>query len=189
MSFPNAALIKALNHLARHESWVAERLRPFSGGQVAVQFGKLEVGMAIDGEGRFTEKSVERPTTVSIILPDNTPALAMSDPQRILASAKISGQADFAEAIGFVFRNLKWDVEGDLASVFGDIVAHRAYRLGMRTFTQAREGARKAADNITEYLSEESAMLVPAADMTGFSLQVSELNDALMQLEKRIAKL
>ena len=189
MSFLSSALIKALNHVASQERWAAERLRPFAGGQVALYFGEFEVGMAIDGEGKFAERSSEQPPTVSIMLPADTPVLAVSDPQRILGGAKISGQADFAEVIGFVFRNLKWDAEADLAAVFGDIVAHRAHKFGTHAFTQIRESTRKAAGNIAEYLGEESGLLVSATEMADFSAKMAELNDALSQLEKRIARL
>lgn len=189
MSLIGKALVKALNHLADQGGWVAASLRPFAGEQVAVHFGEMEVGIAIDGQGRFVERASGQPATVTITLPADAAALALSDPERIFASAKISGPADFAEAIGFVFRNLTWDVEADLAKVFGDIVAHRAHRLGQHALQQLRESAQKATANIAEYLSEESSLLVAVTEMADFSARVDELNDALLNLERRIAKL
>jgi hypothetical protein len=53
------------------------------------------------------------------------PAKLLLDRDALFASVKLSGSADLAECLAFVFRNLGWDIEEDLASVLGDIPARR----------------------------------------------------------------
>ncbi len=189
MSIPSLLLIKALNHLARHERWIAERLRAFSGGQVGITLGGLELGLSIDAEGRFAARNPAQPVTVSINLPENAAAIALSDPARIFAIAKVAGPADFAEAIGFVFRNMKWDAEADLAAIFGDIAARRAYKAGKYLYGQARHSTGKALGNVAEYLRDESAVVVPCEEVRRFVGELNSLNEALIRLERRINQL
>ncbi len=189
MSIPNQLLIKALNHVARHERWVAERLRPFSGGQVGITLGGFALGLSIDADGRFAARNPAEPETVSISLPENAPALALSDPARIFASAKVAGPADFAEAIGFVFRNIKWDAEADLAGIFGDIAAHRAYKVGKHLFAQARHSSGKVLGNVAEYLRDESAIVVPTEEVQRFVADLDSVSEELIRLERRINQL
>lgn len=44
-----------------------------------------------------------------------------------MTDIRISGNADLADALGFVLRKLRWDVQQEaLSRVVGDIAAHRA---------------------------------------------------------------
>ena len=53
----------------------------------------------------------------------------------------MQGDAEFAQEVSFLARNLTWDVEEDLSRVVGDIAAHRIVQ-GAR---QARDWGREAA--------------------------------------------
>lgn len=60
---------------------------------------------------------------VSITLPADAPLRALTDRPALMASAQISGSAEFAECLGFIRRNLHWDVEADVSTLVGDIAA------------------------------------------------------------------
>jgi ubiquinone biosynthesis protein UbiJ len=62
---------------------------------------------------------------VSISLPAAAPLLALQGKDAVMRAARIEGSAEFAEALGFVIRNLRWDAEEDLSKMVGDIAAHR----------------------------------------------------------------
>jgi len=96
---------------------------------------------------------------------------------------------DVAETLAFVFRNLKWDAEADLAAVIGDIPAHRLVKIGRSLADSLQVAARNTAENIREYAVEESAMLVVPADMASFGEAVNRLRDDVARLEKRLVKL
>ena len=101
----------------------------------------------------------------------------------------ITGDTDLASAIHHVARNLRWDVEEDLARVFGDVVAHRMAEAG-RTF---RRWGEQAADNtgrtFAEYWTEEQPLIAAARDLEEFSRAVDELRDDAARLEKRVEQI
>ena len=102
---------------------------------------------------------------------------------------RIEGNAEFAEALGFVFRHLRWDAEEDLSRVVGDIAAHRLVDGGRRIATEGRRSLERAGGSVAEYLTEESPVLVPRAALPAFAQEVVALRDAVARLDKRVARL
>jgi ubiquinone biosynthesis protein UbiJ len=41
-------IVPALNHLIQKESWAKERLRPFSGAQLQISAGAIQIQLSID---------------------------------------------------------------------------------------------------------------------------------------------
>ena len=103
----------------------------------------------------------------------------LADPAKAFSAAQLSGSAQFAEALAFVFRNLRWDYEADLARLFGDIAAHRLAGglrdgLSWQRDTLARIGA-----NAAEFVTEEAAIVTPRRDVSRFGADVDALRDDL----------
>ncbi|MDT9145970.1 hypothetical protein RSW78_25420, partial [Escherichia coli] len=90
--------------------------------------------------------------------------------------------------LAFVFRNLEWDVEADLARVVGDIAAHRLTRFGAGLFDGLREAFRRTVQNVAEYATEETPLVAPRRDIAAFCADVDTLRDDVARLEKRIAR-
>src|SRR5690606_35668564 len=117
--------------------------------------------------------------------PEVTLRLAAADLPRLLADGlesamrhvRIEGNAEFAEALGFVFRHLRWDAEEDLSRVFGDIAAHRLVEGGRKMLDQGRRSVERAGGNLAEYLTEESPMLVARKALPAFADEVIALRD------------
>lgn len=63
--------------------------------------------------------------TVTISFPQDALLLVLTDRPAFVAAARISGSGELAECLGFVFRNLQWDIESDLSQWVGDIAARR----------------------------------------------------------------
>ena len=108
---PALALV---NHLLRGNAWARDRLIGFAGKTALLQFGSSTLLVRIGDTGLLEAGGAGTPATVSITLPADAPALALTDKASLLSSATISGSADLAETLGFVFRHLRWDVEHDL---------------------------------------------------------------------------
>lgn len=189
MNMIERLIVPALNHLISAETWAKNRLRPYSGNQVLIDSGPLQLLLAVDSAGLFTPGSADQPAGVTITLPGDTAFKFLLDRKSVFQSAKLSGSADFAEALAFIFRNLRWDVEADLAKVVGDIPARRLEMLRVRTFGQSREALSRVAQNVTEYATEESGALVSRRDIESFGREVDVLRDDLARLEKRIQQL
>jgi ubiquinone biosynthesis protein UbiJ len=114
---------------------------------------------------------------------------ALVDRSKLFSSVKLGGSVDVAETLAFVFRNLKWDAEADLAAVIGDIPAHRLVKIGQSLAGSLQDAARNTAENIREYAVEESAMLIAPSDIRAFGEAVNRLRDDVARLEKRLAQL
>jgi ubiquinone biosynthesis protein UbiJ len=186
------ALISALNHLLSGEGWARERLRSFSGQHLRLAGGPLALDLAVDHEGLFhsTDARNGEPPAVTIELPGDAPfRLLNGGREAVFSAARLTGAADFAEALAFVFRNLRWDVEDDLSKFVGDITAHRLVNAGTAVLGWQQRAAANLAANAAEYLTEESSMVVPAREVARFATEVQAIREGLDRLEKRLARL
>jgi ubiquinone biosynthesis protein UbiJ len=101
----------------------------------------------------------------------------------------VSGDSEFAAALDYLWRHLRWDAEEDLARFFGDIVAHRL----VLTAGTLREWGAQATDNLArsfaEYWTEEQPLIAHAGDVEQFNRDVDQLRDDIARLEKRLENL
>lgn len=189
MAVIDQLVLRGLNHLLAGESWATERLRPFAGAQVRIDAGPLlALSLGIDEHGAFRSGDTTLPPDVTISLPADLPARFLVDRSQLFSAAKLSGSVDLAEALAFVFRNLEWDVEADLAGVVGDIPARRLTLFGGSFLRQAGEGLLRTARNVAEYATEDSDLLAPPRELTVFCDEVNALRDDLARLEKRVER-
>lgn len=182
-------LLSGLNHLLRSEPWAPERLRAHRGAHVALEAGPVVLRLCIDGEGLFQHSEPNSPVDVTLQLPADAPVRLLFDREGLFAGVRLSGAADVAETLGFVFRNLDWDAEGDLAAVIGDIPARRLVMLGKSLGKGLADAARKIAENLAEYSLEEARLIVPRRDTEHFSMAVASVESEVARLEQRIAAL
>lgn len=181
--------VRGLNHLLRPEHWAVERLARHAGRQLRIDAGLLDIRLSIDAQGLFELNDYQGEPDVTLTLPSDILFRALFDRSKLFSSVKLGGSVDVAETLAFVFRNLKWDAEADLAAVIGDIPAHRLVKIGRSLADSLQVAARNTAENIREYAVEESAMLVVPADMASFGEAVNRLRDDVARLEKRLVKL
>ena len=182
-------IVPALNHLIQKESWAKERLRPFSGAQLQISAGAIQIQLSIDECGMFALGDDDGIADVVLTLPSDAPAKLLLDRDALFASVKLSGSADLAECLAFVFRNLGWDIEEDLASVLGDIPARRLALTGAHLGNQLQNGIKQIAENIAEFATEDSSLLAPKREISFFCQSIDQLRDDAARLEKRIKQL
>ena len=178
-----------VNHLLAGEDWARQRLSPFAGQTARLEFGALTLPLAIDADGLFVVAGGNAPADVTITLPADAPLRALTDRPSLFTAARLSGSAELAETLGFVFRNLRWDAESDLAQVVGDIAAHRLVAVGSQLARWHRQQAVNLAANFAEYFTEENPSIARRDDVADFCAQVAALPPELARLEARIASL
>ena len=183
---PEAPALGALNHLLNQAEWARERLRPFAGRHARIAAPLLSVNFTIQDDGSVAAAGDASSPDVEIVLPVPLPTDLLTGPEALFARARINGTADFAEALGFVLRNLTWDVEEDLSRFVGDIAAHRLTET-MRSLTAwGRQATRNLVDNVTEYLTEEQPTLARGPELAELRQQISTLERQLAQLDARL---
>ena len=189
MGFPVVLALPALNHVLAASHWARARLVPFTGQVFRIDGGPWPIELAIADDGFLAAAPPDSAPAVTISLGEGLLGDLLSDPQRAFASAKLSGAANFAEALAFVFRNLCWDYEADLAAIVGDIPARRLSGLLASGLEQQRKALGSLGANVAEYLTEEGRVITPHREIMDFGTAVDTLRDDVARLEKRVAAL
>ena len=202
---------QALNHLLRQQQWAAERLKPFAGRSVEFRLTPLpDLRLVITAEGLLekahatsdasaagkasNDAATDHPAAdLTVTLkPTALPHFLRRDEEglrALLREVELTGQADLAQVVQGLFRELKWDVEEDLSRVVGDVVAHRMAETGRSLFAWQKDAAQRMAQNFAEYWTEENPMLLHSDELARFSADVSVLRDKVDALEQRLARL
>ncbi len=183
------APIAAINHLLAAAPWARDRLRPFAGQALAIDIMPMALVAQVTAGGLLCAPDEGVSASVEISLPVSALPLVAGGVEALFRHARISGPAEFAEAIGFVARNLEWDAEEDLSRFMGDIAAHRAVSTARAIFQWQKKAAINLAENLSEYLTEENRLLMKPAPIKPFIDEVDDLRDAIARLEKRVKKL
>lgn len=187
---PAAVYARLLNALLKREDWARTRLYSHSGKTVRFVAGPIKLNLGINSSG-YTQVSDDAIVPdVTLTLPTHQisklPALIKSqDPSDLVAMLHIEGDASLAQTVSDLARDLRWDVEHDLADRFGDVAATRLLKTGSGLLRTARQSAVHLTENIGEYLGHESAMLL---NRPAFTVWSDELNATLVRLEKLEAR-
>lgn len=181
-------LIALQNHLLAQSTWASQRLRDHAGKCFCLAGGPLRLRFQISEDGSFAAASAQQ-DDVTITLPADTPLRLLTDRSSIFAGANLQGSADFAETLGFVFRNLRWDAEADLARFTGDILAYRLLRALSEFFSWQQNSLENTAANLGEFLTEETSILPLAREYPELKDASAILGHDLASLEARIARL
>lgn len=184
----NQALVAGLNHLLAQNSWARERLQAHTGRVARLALSPVVLGLGIDAQGYFVLAS-SSVFDAEISVPPGTVPLLAQGLDRVMKQVSVSGNAEFADTLGFTLRHLRWDYEEDLARFTGDILARRLAQTLQHMAVWQASAARGLAESTSEYLTEEQPLLVRTADVEAFANEVDALRDDLARLEKRADRL
>lgn len=187
--------LRAINHVLAGEEWAQRRLQAFSGQALRLRLGRFEWPLQIADNGFFIEPASADPSSggaqaaVSITLPADTPARLLLDRASVIGAMQISGSAELAECLGFVFKNLRWDAEHDLAQVVGDIAARRLAEGGKRFIGWQTAQIANLTANFVEFFTAEQGSLSQRGDAENLFSAITATEDAVDLLEARITRL
>jgi ubiquinone biosynthesis accessory factor UbiJ len=177
-----------LNHLLAQASWARRQLMAFAGRRARFEVPPWQLAFGISAEGLF-ETIAEPDVDVTVSLPADNPLLALQGIDRLMATAHVTGNAEFATALSFVLKNLRWDAEEDLSRLVGDIAAHRIVGGVSSLAAWQKQASRNLAENIAEYLGEEAQLLTPVSEFTDFRQDLADFSNRLARLETRVKAL
>lgn len=179
---------RSLNHLLARNGWALARLTPFAGRCVRIECAPFLLTLSVRPDGGVDPAPESVPDVTLRFSPGIAMRLAARD-DTAWKDVAVSGDTEFAEALNYVGRNLRWDAEEDLARVFGDIVAHRMVQTGATLRQWSGQAADNLARSFAEYWTEEDPLIAGAADVEKFNGDVDRLRDDLARLEKRLERL
>jgi ubiquinone biosynthesis protein UbiJ len=182
--------LAALNHLLSQSHWARQRLQPFAGRVARFNMAPFDGAFVVTDEGNLASPPPRTELAdVTISLPATAPLLMLQGLEVMLRAVRLEGTVDFAEALGFVLKNLRWDAEEDLSKAVGDIAAHRLVEGAQKFAGWQKQAAQNVAENFAEYFTEELPMIARKDELTAFAAEVDRLRDDLARLEKRLQRL
>jgi len=190
--FPKTALVRAINHVLRHEEWALRDLKSHQGKviELILPIGSMQWQIQDDSFIAFLSEAHPHPDLVLDIDANSFSELSASQgtiKDRAMRAVKITGDAQLAQLIAKLSNQLRWEYEEDLAKMIGDAPAHFICTQAKR-FAQATEKAIvDLQGNMVEYLSEEKKVLLHQRDFVSHKMEIQAVRDAVERLEKRIS--
>ena len=184
-----SVVLTGLSHVLGQSAWARVRLRPFAGRHARLVMPPWQLGLVVSAGGLFEAVAADTAPDVEIVLPADAPLLALQGMERVMQSAHVAGNAEFATELAYVLKNLRWDVEEDLAQVVGDVAAHRIVAGATAIADQRGQAARKLAGDIAEYVAMENAIVINRKDLKPFADELSRLREDIERAERRVALL
>jgi ubiquinone biosynthesis protein UbiJ len=180
----------ALNALLDSEPWARERLAPFAGEVLELRSPPLPALRFLVAEGgRLAPAPLEAAAALQVAIGPGALAGAMRGEEHLLRAIDVSGNARLASEVMFLFRHLRWDAEAAAAKLVGDVAAHRLAVVARTVASWHAEAARRLAESLVEYATEEKPILATRSEMDGHAAAQARLRDGLERLEKRLDRL
>ncbi|MGH8750653.1 MAG: ubiquinone biosynthesis accessory factor UbiJ, partial [Burkholderiales bacterium] len=178
-----------LNHLLRGASWARERLQAHAGKTARFLLPPFVFSLSItdSGETKTAGNDAAIAAQFTLTLP-LLPRLLMHD-EAAYKEITIEGDTDFAGAIAYVARNLRWDAAEDLSRYTGDIAAERMVRAAQGLRLWGQQSFDSLARAFSEYWTEEQPLIAKTIHVRQFVADVDALRDDVERLEKRLQKI
>lgn len=185
----DALAVPVINRVLRRNSWALQELQPFSG--ITVRFGLplLDVPLTIAQTGEFSVAAPAATAHVTFVVTPGQMLRVLARDDTVLNEISVTGDTDVAMVFNRIWRHLRWDIEEDLAAVFGDIAAHRMVMTGKTLDRWRAQSMDSLARGLTEYWTEEQPLIACSRDVEQFNREVDRLRDDAARLEKRVENL
>lgn len=183
------AVVAPVNHVLRGESWALKRLAPFAGRTARVEILPFAAAFTVRDSGEIGAATSIAETDLRIRLTPAAAARILAGDDAAYDEVSVEGDSEFAQAIRFVMRNARWDVEEDLSRVLGDALAHRVVGAGRAVLQLQVRAATSFARNLSEYWLEERPLVARRTDVAHWVREVDILRDDVERLAQRIERL
>ncbi len=150
--------------------------------------GITTLDVRVEDDGRLVEATTSSPDAILRA----TPSLFTHLPflgRDALHLADYSGDAALLQTLDKVFRDIRWDIEAELAPLLGDMIAHRFATMGQNAMRTARHAGQSVQTSASEYLVEEVGLIARKMDVAHFMREVDTLVDHVARLEARLIHL
>ena len=142
-------------------------------------------------EGRFRVAPVHEaePDAWLRASPGAFAALGSSGGQAAAGQIELSGDTETARRFQQFFNDLEPDFEESMTRIFGDVLGFQLSRFVTGSLAWAKRTGSRFAEDVGDYLKEESRQLVAKPELEQFLDGVDDLRDDAARLERRVQKL
>ena len=186
------ALASTLNRVVALDPEARRKLRKLEGRTVGIELTGPGIRFALGVEdGRFGFGPIEaiEPDATIRATPGAFVAMAGSGGQAAAGNIELAGDTETARRFQQFFSELSPDFEEAATRIFGDVIGFQVSRLVAGGMKWARESSWRFAEDVSEYLREESRQLVNEPEMEAFLDAVDDLRDDVERLSVRVDKL
>jgi ubiquinone biosynthesis protein UbiJ len=180
--------LPAINHLLAQQEWARQRLAPHAGAVVRLDAAPAQLRCRVDEDGLLAPATPDSEDAVVLSLPLEALPQVLQGGEDAMSQVRISGNAELADSLSFVFRHLSWDREADFARLLGPILGRRLHLAAAACQRALPEFGRRLAANAGEYLVHEGQLLVSSTAMDAHMAAMRELRDDLARLAQRVAR-
>ena len=188
-------LTSSFNQYLALDPEAPEKLKAFDGKLICVDIRgpNIQVYLSIDGDRAVMVTEHEAEPDATII---GSPAALFklgvhkdAAPLFFSGEVEIRGDTRLGRQFKSVLAEMEIDWEEHLSKFVGDVAAHQLVETFNELTNWGRSAASNFADDVGEYLQEESRDVVSGAEMEVFNHQVDLLRDDTDRLEARIKRL
>ena len=138
-------VILFLNHVISREPEAQARLARQKGRCIQLQWQDKHVQFAPSAAG-LLERVSSRPFDLTLTLTDSSPlnmAAALIKGEK--PGVHIEGDVQLAAEVNWLIDHVRWDIEEDLAALFGDAAAHKMASFGRQAVNAMQSFVRQKA--------------------------------------------
>lgn len=178
-----------LKHLMAQNAWAATQLTPFAQRTFTIDFKVSQVTLTVLEHGELVIAADTASSDAIMHLPPSLALRLIRQDPLAMQLVKIEGDSAFATEIAKVLAGIRWDIEGDLSHIVGDVAAYQMVQLSQQTFQHMRRGSQQLSEMLVEYWQEERPLLAKKAGVLHFNQAVDTLREDLARLQARVDKL
>jgi ubiquinone biosynthesis protein UbiJ len=179
-----------INRLLDSEPWAREQLAPFAGETLELRAPPLPaLRFGVVPGGRLEPAPMQGEPSAAISLGPAAFAALPRGEQAFIDAVEVTGKPDLASALKLLLRHLRWDFEEDLATLAGDVAAHRVAGTARDFAAWQADAARRIAEGLAAYAADERRLLVRRAELAALAQSVERLSADLERLERRVRSL
>ena len=176
-----------INHVLAQQPAARDALARYAGRRLRLSAPPFALGLKITDKGEVeAQPFADTAADVTLSVAATRVPFLFVDPEAAMKDVRIDGDAEFAQTLARLAREVRWDVEEDLSRVLGDIPAHQMMRFARAFTAWGKEAGKRMAQTTSAYFLDEDPTLARKAAVDGFGRDVATLRDDLARLEKRL---
>ena len=180
--------VAAFNHVLAQNAWAQAQLSPYTGKTFQLRLLPAAFNLTLDASGAVRQATEGMPDVTLIATPSGFLRYLSTQP-RDVNLIHIEGDAEFGAALRDILSQITWEAEEDLSHLVGDVLAHRITGFAKNWLSWRERSVKAFALSASEYFNEEQALLAKPYHLAQFALEVTAVENAVNDLDKRIQKL
>ncbi len=178
-----------LQHIMQQNSWAASHLQAYHGNTLCFDFSVAQANLTILESGDLCMAADTAIADATVYLPPSLALRLIRKDPIAMSLIKIDGNAGLAMEVSKILSAVRWDYEGDLSNIVGDVAAYTLVNLGKYKINGLKGTSLQLAEMLVEFWQEEKPIMAKKTAVDQFNQSVDTLRQDTDRLKKRLEKL